>query len=61
MQWDSSDHDWLEGRGPRLKLILMIDDATSHWYARFVVRDSTEENMRILEGYLREHGRPLAF
>jgi hypothetical protein len=61
VQWDSSDHDWLEGRGPRLKLILMIDDATSHWHARFVARDSTEENMRVLEGYLREYGRPLAF
>jgi hypothetical protein len=60
VQWDTSDHDWLEGRGPRLKLILLIDDATSRWYARFVTSDSTEENMRVLEGYLREHGRPLA-
>jgi hypothetical protein len=60
VQWDTSDHDWLEGRGPRLKLILLIDDATSRWYARFVTSDSTEENLRLLEGYLREHGRPLA-
>lgn len=49
VQWDTSDHDWLEGRGPRLYLIHMIDDATSELSARFVTSDSTEENMRILK------------
>src|SRR5438874_1599791 len=34
VQWDSSEHDWLEGRGEPMKLILMIDDATSKWFAR---------------------------
>jgi hypothetical protein len=29
LQWDSSVHDWLEGRGKKLCLIAMIDDATS--------------------------------
>ncbi|HZU27440.1 MAG TPA: helix-turn-helix domain-containing protein, partial [Bryobacteraceae bacterium] len=29
VQWDTSDHDWLEGRGDKLYLIHMIDDATS--------------------------------
>src|SRR3954451_14479874 len=29
LQWDTSEHDWLEGRGPKLYLISMIDDATS--------------------------------
>ena len=29
VQWDTSDHDWLEGRGEKLKLIRMMDDATS--------------------------------
>ena len=33
VQWDSSEHDWLEGRGEPMKLILMIDDATSKWFA----------------------------
>jgi transposase len=28
VQWDTSDHDWLEGRGERLYLIAMVDDAT---------------------------------
>jgi len=48
VQWDTSDHDWLEGRGERLYLISMIDDATSRLYARFVMSDSTAENMRVL-------------
>ena len=30
VQWDTSNHDWLEGRGEKLYLIAMIDDATSH-------------------------------
>lgn len=61
VQWDTSDHDWLEGRGERIYLISMIDDATSRLYARFVTSDSTAENMRVLSGYLQRHGRPLAF
>lgn len=61
VQWDTSEHDWLERRGPRLYLIHMIDDATSELTARFVEHDSTEENMRLLGSYLELHGRPLAF
>ena len=61
VQWDTSDHDWLEGRGDELLLINMIDDATSRWFARFVDSDSTMENMNHLERYVKTHGRPLAF
>jgi transposase len=61
VQWDTSDHDWLERRGERVYLISMIDDATSRLYARFVSSDSTAENMHVLWGYLTRHGRPLAF
>jgi hypothetical protein len=61
VQWDTSDHDWLEGRGERLKLIAMIDDATSRNIARFVRSDSTVENMAVLERYLQSRGRPLSF
>jgi len=39
VQWDTSEHDWLEGPGERLYLIAMIDDATSRWFARFVRHD----------------------
>jgi transposase len=61
VQWDTSEHDWLEGRGPKLYLISMIDDATSQLTARFVAHDSTAENMRLLWSYLERHGRPLAY
>jgi hypothetical protein len=39
----------------------VLDDATSRLSARFVRRDSTEENMRMLWSYLEEFGRPLGF
>lgn len=61
VQWDTSPHDWLEGRGEEMLLINMIDDATSRWFARFVVSDSTVENMNLLERYMKKHGRPLAY
>jgi hypothetical protein len=61
VQWDTSQHDWLEGRGPRLYLVAMIDDATSRAYARFVSQDSTAENLRVLWGYLERWGRPREF
>jgi hypothetical protein len=61
VQWDTSDHDWLEGRGEKMYLIHLIDDATSELTARFVTHDSTEENMRLLRMYLEANGRPVAF
>jgi hypothetical protein len=61
VQWDTSEHQWLEERGPKLYLISMIDDATSRLHARFVLHDSTAENMRLLWSYLERHGRPLSF
>jgi transposase len=61
IQWDTSEHDWLEGRGEKLYLIAMIDDATSRLFARFVRHDSTEENMKLLWSYLEKFGRPVTF
>ena len=41
VQWDTSNYDWLEGRGEHLcYLISMIDDAISRLLAR---HDTTEE------------------
>lgn len=60
VQWDTSEHDWLEGRGEWLYLIGMIDDATSPAKARFVNSDSTVENMGLLEAWMQCHGRMLA-
>jgi len=61
VQWDTSEHDWLEGRGEKLYLIAMIDDATSRLLARFVRSDSTEENMKLAWSYVEKFGRPVAF
>jgi hypothetical protein len=57
---DSSPFRWLEDRGPGLQLIALIDDASSHLWARFAEHDSTAENLRTLRGWLQRHGRPLA-
>ena len=61
VQWDTSEHDWLEGRGPRLCLVAMVDDASSIAYGRLVRQDTTEENLRVLGGYLERWGRPVEF
>ena len=60
VQWDTSEHHWLEGRGDKLYLIAMIDDATSELTESFALADSTEENMRLLGDYIARHGRPRA-
>src|SRR5258708_13269819 len=61
VQWDTSVHDWLEGRGEQIYLISMIDDATSRLFARFVRPDSREENMRLLWAYVERFAPPLPF
>jgi transposase len=61
VQWDTSEHAWLEDRGPKLYLINRIDDASSRIHARFVLSDSTEENMRLLWKYVERYGRPVSY
>src|SRR6202035_3326167 len=60
VQWDTSEHDWLEGRGEPLYLISMIDHAKSPLFARLVRHDSTEEIRKLLWRYVEKFGRPLA-
>jgi hypothetical protein len=57
---DGSPFDWLEGRGPELNLIAMIDDATSRLWAWFDVTESTQAHMVTLKGWLKRFGRPVA-
>jgi hypothetical protein len=57
VQWDTSEHDWLEGRGPVRYLVRMIDDATSWSWGRFVEGDTTCHNMGVLWEYLEKNGR----
>ena len=59
VQADASDHDWLEGRGPRLTLVGMIDDATGRIFVRFYPGETTGAYMDLLMRYIRKCGRPL--
>ncbi len=60
VQWDTSDHDWLEGRGEPVRyLVRLIDDATSRSWGRFVWHDATRDNMGVLWEYLERNGRML--
>lgn len=58
--WDGSEHDWLEGRGPRLCLMGAIDDATGEMLpgAHFTEQESTVGYLRVLRDILREKGIP---
>ena len=58
--WDGSEHDWLEGRGPRLCLMGAIDDATGEFLpgAHFTEQKSTLGYLRVLRDILREKGIP---
>jgi hypothetical protein len=60
VQADGSPHDWLQGRGPWITLLVMIDDATSKVVARFAPAETTEGYLDLLGRYLRKHGRMVA-
>jgi hypothetical protein len=60
LQADGSHHDWLEGRGGRMVLVALIDDATSQVAARFYPGETTEAYLDLLGRYLRKHGRMAA-
>jgi transposase len=58
--WDGSDHDWLEGRGPRLCLIGGVDDATGEMVdgTHFVEEESSAGYFRVLRQMVWSHGIP---
>jgi hypothetical protein len=62
IQIDGSDHRWFEDRAVPCTLLVFIDDATSTlMQMRFVPSESTFSYFEALDGYLRDHGRPVAF
>lgn len=62
LQHDTSEHDWLQGRGAALKLIASIDDANNEVpYAHFVEADGTLPNMEVMKEILGRKGIPMAF
>ena len=58
VQLDGSHHDWFEGRGPKCVLMVMVDDATNRMRARFFQEETTRASYDVLEGWVRQHGRP---
>jgi transposase len=60
VQMDTSIHDWTEGRGATMVLVVMIDDATSRVEARFYPGETVVAHFDLLGRWLRKHGRPLA-
>ena len=61
LQIDGSDHDWLEGRGPRLTLIAAIDDATNEVpYALFREEEDAAGYFLLVRQIANSHGLPLA-
>ncbi len=60
VQTDGSVHDWLEGRGPELTLLVMIDDATSQSMAWFAPAETTEGYFELLGQWVRTHGRMIS-
>jgi transposase len=62
IQIDGSVHDWLEGRGPRMTLIVFIDDATGRLTGlRFAPAETTRAYVETLRDHVLAHGVPLAF
>jgi len=60
VQMDGSHHDWLEGRGPKMVLMAMIDDATGEVRALLGPVEDTRTGMLTLRIWLEEFGRPRA-
>jgi len=61
IQADSSQHDWTEGRGETMELLVLIDDATNRIEARFYPGERLVCYFDLLGRYLQRRGRPLAF
>ncbi len=61
LQLDGSDHDWLEGRGPRMCLLLAVDDATGKVpWALFRPEEDSLGYFLLLQGIIERHGIPLS-
>jgi molybdenum-dependent DNA-binding transcriptional regulator ModE len=62
VQIDGSEHRWFEDRAEPCTLLVFIDDATGRlMQLRFVASESAFAYFAALEGYLGDHGRPIAF
>ena len=61
VQIDGSNHPWLEDRGPKLTLLIAVDDATGTVaQAVFSTTEDTRGYLILLEGLVQQWGIPLA-
>jgi transposase len=61
LQLDGSPHDWLEERGPRLTLLVAIDDATGEVpHGVFRRQEDDAGYLELLRGITISHGLPMA-
>lgn len=60
MQIDASPHDWLEGRGPCLTLVGVIDDATNRAWVRFAQAETTWAYLELMRRIALSAGLPLS-
>lgn len=60
IQMDGSDHDWLEGRGPRLVFMGYIDDASSKIFGCFYEYEGTFSAMDSFRRYITAYGIPFS-
>ena len=61
LQIDGSNHEWLQARGPRLTLLLAVDDATGTFpWALFRKEEDALGYFLLVHGIIERHGIPLA-
>ncbi len=61
VQIDGSRHDWLQGRGPRLTLLVGVDDATGKVVgAVFRPQEDSQGYFLLLRQIVEGYGRPMA-
>ncbi len=60
LQIDASLHDWLEGRGPRMTLVGVKDDATGYVWALFRKAETTHAYFDLMKQVFASHGLPLS-
>jgi len=58
IQFDGSEHDWFEDRGPRCTLLVAVDDASGKVMLRFAESESTLSVLTFWRDYVQRHGIP---
>lgn len=58
IQFDGSDHDWFEGRGPWCCLLVAIDDASGRVFMRFARSENAHDVLLTLSLYVERYGIP---